>query len=276
MKLHLFRHLWGIERSWDVAFPLIKSVNYVGIEAGLPNSTDITHFSELLAAHNFEYIAQIFTAGKTVDEHLVSFRQQLSGAAVLNPVLVNCHSGKDSWTVEDSRRFFDGALQMEADQSLPVAHETHRGRILYNPWITAQLLDTFEQLHLCADFSHWVCVCERLLTNADELKIIRQCAERCIHIHARVGYEEGPQVPDPRAPEYQTHLAAHESWWDLIWAAQAAQNQPVSTLTPEFGPPAYAHTLPFTQMPVSDVSAICDWQAERQAQRFARLIDPSG
>jgi site-specific recombinase XerD len=44
-------------------------------------------------------------------------------------------------------------------------------------------------------------VAERMLHT--ETEIIRQCADRCIHIHARVGYEEGPQVPDP-------HMRWHE------------------------------------------------------------------
>ena len=44
-----------------------------------------------------------------------------------------------------------------------MAHETHRGRILFNPWITCRLLDRFEHLKLCCDFSHWVCVSERLI-----------------------------------------------------------------------------------------------------------------
>ena len=47
------------------------------------------------------------------------------------------------------------------------------------------------------DFSHWVCVCERLIE--DQIDIVRQCAERCLHVHARVGYEEGPRSPN-RAP----------------------------------------------------------------------------
>lgn len=85
-----------------------------------------------------------------------------------------------------------------------------------------------------------------------------------------MGYEEGPQVPDPRAPEYGTHLAAHEAWWDLIWASQARRGFEVSTLTPEFGPPRYLHTLPYSDCPVADLEAVCDWQALRQAKRFQR------
>ena len=43
-------------------------------------------------------------------------------------------------------------------------------------------------------------------------------AGRAHHIHARVGCEQGPQVPHPAAPEYQEALTAHERWWTQILA----------------------------------------------------------
>ena len=46
--------------------------------------------------------------------------------------------------------------------------------------------------------------------------------------------------------------------------------QPLTySLTPEFGPPSYQHTLPADGTPIGDLAEICDWQAARQAQRFA-------
>ena len=82
-----------------------------------------------------------------------------------------------------------------------------------------------------------------------------------------MGYEEGPQVPDPRAPEWFRHLEAHENWWALVRASQKARAMAVATVTPEFGPAPYLHTLPFTQAPVADLAHICDWMA----RRFVRL-----
>jgi hypothetical protein len=180
--------------------------------------------------------------------------------------MINSHSGRDAWNDDQSRDFFEQALELEAALDIPVAHETHRGRILFNPWVTQRLIQQFENLHLCFDISHWVCVCERLLDT--ELDIIQQCAERCIHLHTRVGYEQGPQVPDPRAPEYQRHLEAHERWWQMVWDAQISRGQKISTLTPEFGPPDYLHTLPYSNMPVADLWEVCNWMAQRQAVRF--------
>jgi sugar phosphate isomerase/epimerase len=267
MQLLLARHLWGVAESWEVALPQFAAAGYRAIETPAPPPAERARFRSLLDANGLQYIAMIFTSGATVADHLAAFRSQVAAAAELNPILINAHSGRDAWNADDADRFFAEALTIEADMPIPVAHETHRGRATFTPWATARLLDRFDQLRLCCDLSHWVCVCERLID--DQEAIIRQCATRCIHLHARVGYEQGPQAPDPRAPEYRPHLEAHERWWGMIWDAQAARGMPVSTLTPEYGPPGYLHTLPYTNVPVADLRAICDWQAQRATAQFA-------
>jgi sugar phosphate isomerase/epimerase len=268
MRLLLFRHLWGVSGSWEEVFPKFKAAGYHGIETSVPPPEDCERLQRLLSQHGLELILQVFTSGETVDAHLESFRRQIEEARLLRPHLINAHSGRDAWDESEALRFFERALAIEDAAGVTVAHETHRGRILFQPWICRRLLAQFKRLQLCCDYSHWVCVCERLLE--DQHEILQQCASRCVHLHARVGYEQGPQVSDPRAPEYAAQLAAHESWWRMIWDAQDGRGDETSTLTPEFGPPGYAHTLPFTGMPVSDVWEICDWQARRQAANFVR------
>jgi len=272
MKLILFRHLWGAAGEWEDLFPRFKPAGYRGIESPIPPAEDRKRFRALLRKHDLGFIAQVFSHGKTIADHLESLREQIAATKSFGPRFINAHSGQDAFSEDQSIRLFEGALRLEAKCGVSIAHETHRGRVLFNPWITSRLLRRFPDLKLCCDFSHWVCVCERLI--ADQIAIIRQCAEHCLHVHARVGYEQGPQVPDPRAPEYRRHLETHESWWRLIWQAQARRGFRVSTLTPEFGPPHYQHTLPFTRVPVSNLEEICDWQARRQAEAFARRSKP--
>ena len=263
----MFRHLWGITESWESLFPKIRALGFQGIEHIVPEDAQRLRFQELLDENRFKYIAQIITTGTSVDDHIGSFRRNVELAAALKPQTINCHSGCDWFSEEQSRRYFCEALEFEAKIGIPVAHETHRGRILYNPWITETLLKQLPELKLSCDFSHWVVVSERLLES--EREIVAQSAEHCIHVHARVGYEEGPQVPDPRAPEYERHVAAHEQWWDMVWDAQQRKGMKESTLTPEFGAPDYLHTLPYTRTPVADLWDICNWQAERQRSRFS-------
>lgn len=270
MKLLLLRHLWGVSEPWETAFPRFKAAGYAGVESALPPLEQRRKFRQLLKTHRLEYIPQIFTHGKTVAEHLDSFSAQVEEARAFAPRFINSHSGRDAFTEEESIRFFDGALEIEQAKGITVAHETHRGRILYNPWVAERMLTRFRPLQLCCDFSHWVCVCERLLNT--EAEILARCARHCAHLHARVGFEQGPQVPDPRAPEYAGHLEAHERWWQTIWQAQQAAGVKISTLTPEFGPPPYQPTLPYTLAPVSQLNEICDWQAQRQSDQFTRCL----
>ena len=267
MELKLIRHLWGVEQAWEETFPRFRAEGFTGIECRLPVPIERGRFQRLLAAYGFAFIPQIFTDGTSVAEHLASFRAQVQDAVSAQPLLINAHTGSDAWSLDEAKRFYDGALAVERAAGVTVCHETHRGRYFYSPWVTRDLIKCFPDLRLCCDFSHWVCVAERLIDS--ELPIIRLCAELAGHVHARVGYEEGPQVPDPRAPEYLGHVEAHERWWDLVWQAQQARGMTVSTLTPEFGPPAYLHTIPHTNAPVADLWAICAWQAKRQAERFA-------
>jgi sugar phosphate isomerase/epimerase len=256
--------MWGVERPWRAALPLLKELGFIGIEAPLPSLQQ--HPEVLAATPGLRYLPMIFTEGDTVADHVRSFREQLTASLAYEPDLVTCHDGRDAFSLDEAAAYYEAVLAIEADLGVRVAHETHRGRILYNPWTTARLLDRFDGLLLCCDFSHWVCVCERLIDDQED--IIRQCARQALHLHARVGYEEGPQVPDPRAPEYADHVAAHERWWDILWDAQQARGFEATTLTPEFGPPFYMRTLPHTNVPVADLWDICTWQAQRQARRF--------
>lgn len=270
MQLKTFRHLWGITVPFEKAFPLINSEGYDGIEYKGAVAAANPHFKNLLEQYQFDFIAQVHTAGQTVDEHIASFKDIIRASLPLNPIFFNSQSGKDSWNTEQKHEFISRALEFESEIGIPVAHEIHRGRITYNPWDTRDFFLAFSELKLCCDFSHWVCVCERLIDS--EIEIIKLCADRCIHLHSRVGYEQGPQVSDPRAPEYESHLNAHENWWNIIWEAQRAKGMQVSTLTPEFGPPEYHHTLPFSKTPVSDLWEICNWMNNRQKNRFDQPI----
>lgn len=268
MELLTFRHLWGVNTPWEHSFLQFKQAGYDGIETRLPDTEQAERFRDLISAHDYAYIPQIFTAGSTVREHIESFRAQVEFASIFNPQLVNCHAGSDMFSLAEAEAFFKDAVRIADEVGVAVAHETHRGRVLYHPTIAEQVLDAVPDLKLCADFSHWVCVCERLIDA--QLPIIERCAKHTIHLHARVGFEEGPQVPDPRAPEYQGHVEAHERWWDIVWKTQAEAGTSQSTITPEFGPPRYLHTLPFTGAPLADLEEICNWQADRQRERFSK------
>lgn len=276
MHLDVFRSLWGVVGPWEESFPRIKAAGFDGIEVRVPTAADQDgqrhRLRSLLDAHGFDLIAEVSALGYVIPprdatpaDHLADLRRQIPAALRLKPRFINGYHGCDAWSWDDQRRFFAGFLELEREFGIPMTVETHRGRSLFNPWITRDLLNEFP-LKLTCDFSHWVVVAERLIDS--EWPIIEQCARHCWHIHARVGYDQGPQVPDPRAPEYAEAVAAHERWWDACWRAMAARGMERSTLSPEFGIEGYLHHLPYTDVPVANLWDICTWQGLRQRTRF--------
>lgn len=272
LKLLLVRHLWGIDLANGFA-PYISGwhdAGYKAIETPLLGLPDRNLFHQTLKQEHLAWIPQVFsnmfTPAGTVAEHLLSLKTQIEECLDENPLFINGHTGSDAWSFAEAEDFYGAATEMEKIIGVPLTHETHRSRYFSNPWNTEKILRRFPSLKLTCDYSHWVCVAERLLQ--DCTNILELCAAHCWHIHARVGYEEGPQVPDPRAPEWEHHLSVHEEWWQQIWKAQKSSGREVSTLTPEFGPPPYLHTIPYTQAPVADLNSICNWIAQRQRDRF--------
>jgi hypothetical protein len=273
MKLKLVRHLWGVDLNggFNQYLPRWREVGYEAVEVSLRFVPDRSAFQRFLKDSGWQWIAQVFSRefvpGGTVRQHLDSLQEQIEECLDSQPLFFNAHGGSDAWSLAEAEDFYGAVLDLERRVGLAIAHETHRMRCFGNPWTTRAILSRFPNLKLTCDFSHWVCVTERLLEDCGE--IIQMAAQRCHHLHARVGYEEGPQVPDPRAPEWARHLAAHEKWWELIRVSQQQRGMAVATVTPEFGPAPYLHTLPFTQAPVADLADICDWMARRLRQQHA-------
>ena len=119
--------------------------------------------------------------------------------------------------------------------------------------VTRQHIEKHLQLKLTFDVSHWCNVHESML--ADQKETVDMALERVAHIHARIGHPEGPQVNDPRAPEWEAVVKQHFDWWDKV-AERKKKNGELMTVLTEFGPADYMPTLPYTKQPVADQWAI--------------------
>lgn len=91
-----------------------------------------------------------------------------------------------------------------------------------------------------------------MVVHESDLSAQRTNLELAISRSRHIGYEEGPQVTDPCAPEWERHLNNHLSIWQSIVDNCKSLDLEFLTITPEFGPPNYMHTLPFSNKPVSD------------------------
>ncbi len=280
MKLEIFRTLWGYRGTWQQALLEARTAGFDGFEARVPEAAaERAAFAAFLRDNRVPYIAIVFTStpvlplqSATPADHLADFARKLQWAAELEPRLVNVLAGNDRWPLAQQVDFFGAALDIARRSGLHCSFETHRARSLFNPWLTLQLIEQVPDLRFTSDISHWVVTCERLLDDpADDLSAF---VERVQHIQARVGYDQGPQVPHPGAPEYAAALAFHQQHWEAIWRAQQARGFTGTTLTPEFGPDGYLHHLPFTDVPVADLWGLNAWMGRTEREHFNAFLHP--
>jgi len=276
MKLQRFKTMWGFEGDFETACLQAETAGFDGIEGPAPEEAGTrAYWKACLQKHGLHYIAEAVTGGGYVPrrdlgvrEHLHDLETVLSRSAELEPLFVTCIGGLDAWSEAESLRFFREGMKLADKYGLEISFETHRSRSLFNPWVTRRIVRALPQIALTADISHWCVVCERQMDT--EMETIEAIAPNVRHIHARVGYDQGPQVPHPAAPEYADALKAHQACWERFWDAQQKRGLEVSTMTPEFGPDGYLHTLPFTQAPVSDLWQINRWTGETERRHFER------
>ncbi|RZK46938.1 MAG: sugar phosphate isomerase/epimerase, partial [Pedobacter sp.] len=144
-------------------------------------------------------------------------------------------------------------IQLSKQTGIAICHETHRSRIMFAAPVTRQHIESNPDIQLTFDVSHWCNVHESMLEDQEEAVVL--ALQRAEHIHARIGHPEGPQVNDPRAPEWEKIVARHLQWWDAIVERKKKENSPITILT-EFGPPDYMPTEPYTRKPLADQWAI--------------------
>lgn len=279
MELLTFKTLWGYPDSQNIeslslACQMAEDDGFNGIEGPVPaNSLVRENLAGTLAQKKLHYIAEVCTAGSyvpdrnaTVKDHLEDMQRQLQHLTPLKPLLVNCIGGCDRWCVNDSLAFFDRAMELADKCGVTISFETHRGRSLYSPWAAEEILGR-SPLPLTCDFSHWCVVCEGMGESEDDL--LKRMAGHALHIHGRIGYDQGPQVSDPRSRLYKTDLEKHLRWWRWIWDSQREKGETRSTLTPEFGPDGYQMVDPDTGSPEGDLAEINHWMAEKLKTEFA-------
>lgn len=274
MQLNTFKTLWGNSLPIEAACEQAVNAGFSGIEGQAPdNRPQQLEMLRAIKQNGCDYIAEIVTGGDyvpdrswTMDQHLDDLKRQIENSLMVGCSFATCITGCDAWEESQSIEFFQHALEIANESDITLSFETHRSRSFFNPWVTQRIIEQIPTLKLTADISHWCVVCERLMDT--EITTIQALANQVHHIHARVGYDQGPQVPHPAAPEYAEALASHQRIWEMFWTQQYLKGYAVSTMTPEFGPDGYLHQLPFTQMPVADLWKINQWMGATEREHF--------
>ncbi len=251
MKLLILCPQWGYEHlPLEDFFLKVKEAGYDGIDTWLPKSnSEKKKFLSLLDTYKLAIVGHQHQAtGNTIKEYCKSLEYHLTRILECNPLLINSHSGRDYFSSEEQLRVIDTIEEFSVKNNIIVAHETHRGRIGYSPYQAMELFKLRPSMKITADFSHWTCVTESFLENSPE--ILQEAIIRTKHIHARVGYTQGPQIPDPRLPDWQNPVEFFIEIWKRIIRYQKSKRALFFTITPEFGPPPYMWTRTDNGSPV--------------------------
>ena len=258
---------WGFKGNLEEFCASAKKDGYDGIEVWVPGSaSEMKALSDTVS--NAGLKLGLLAGGHDVNPtlHKKQFADAIDRAISLKPIYINCHSGKDYFSFEDNAEMLAMTFKRSTESGIPIYHETHRGRMLFAAHVSKNFIDRFKDLKLTLDISHWCNVHESLL--GDQQISVEAALARTSHIHARIGHAEGPQVNDPRAPEWKNEVKAHFDWWDKVIARKKAEGQSITFLT-EFGPPNYMQTLPFSGQPVADQWAINKYMMETLRKRYS-------
>ena len=271
MKLKFLCPYWGSENLSAKSF-LLKALTegYSGVEINFPEDEAFVEefLSELQHIRNtvdpdFLFIAQqvLPAAKESVSEYTHRMIHRLEFLTTLSPDAINSHTGKDYYDWRDNIDIIAKAEQVVLTAGIPLWHEIHRGRFSFHLKTLLQYLTIFPQLKLVADLSHFCVVSESDLH--DQQDLLTQIYPNIAHIHARVGFEQSPQVNNPFAPEWAHHLARYRSWWQEIIEHHTEANKSHFTITPEFGPFPYMPQAPFSRDPMAD-----QWQVNLQMKQY--------
>lgn len=242
MKISYFCTTWGQKSaSWDAFFRKVKQAGYDGVETSLPPEGEEREFLDGLKKYQLGFIAQHWeTVTIDFNAHKAEYADRIRSLAALKPLFINSHTGKDHFSFKQNIALLDIATQVAEESGISIFHETHRGRFAFAAHITSGYL---EQSHpdLTLDVSHWCSVAESLLQ--DQRPALNLALDHTRHIHARVGFEQGPQVSDFMLPQYKSALQFHLECWDSVVQKHRNSGSSSLSITPEFGPPPYMQII---------------------------------
>lgn len=258
---------WGFNGTHDEFCAKVKATGYDGIEMWWPNNeSDRAKLFEALAKHHLKVGFLCGSGEADFQKHEIQFQNSIKAVAAMKPIYINCHSGKDFFSAEQNLKLIEFTNTISAQTGVPIYHETHRSRALFSTPVAKNFISKSPQLKITLDISHWCNVHESLL--GDQTEVVDLTLSRTEHIHARIGHAEGPQVNDPRAPEWKDAVQAHLNWWDKVVNRKKKEGGHITFLT-EFGPPDYMPTLPYTRQPLANQWEINVYMMELLRKRYS-------
>lgn len=241
MNIEFYSPYWGSEALPFTEFVKeVQVAGYDGVEMSFPDENILERDRRvaILRDAGLKLIAQHWeTEVPHHGNHLEEYRRRLTFLTGTNPVFISSQTGRDFFPFEQNMRLLTAADEISGNAGVPILHETHRSKLTFAAHITRKYLEKFPAMRLTLDISHWFCVHERYLN--DQAEALELAISRSDHIHARIGHDQGSQVPDFRVPEWAEVLEKHLLIWDRIRDRAVSDSRHNLTVTPEFGPPPY-------------------------------------
>ncbi|WP_299365794.1 sugar phosphate isomerase/epimerase [Winogradskyella sp.] len=261
MQLRFLYPFWGSEAlNLEAFLNIVKTNGFDGIEINVPKDAIFeTAFYDTLnkeRQQNPDFICVLQQVlglqPETPSSYLERVIKRLENLVHYQPNFINSHTGRDYFSFDDNCRIIETVENFSAKYNIPVYHEIHRGRFTFHALTTLKYLEKFPEIKLVGDLSHWCVVSESMLQNQED--IIAKVILHIQHLHARIGFEQTPQINDPFAPEWEAYLEQYLDWWKQIIRLHNGKYQ--FTITPEFGPFPYMPEEPFTKNPLANQKAI--------------------
>jgi sugar phosphate isomerase/epimerase len=237
---------WGSEHTpWPIFLNQVKGAGFDGIEVyPLQTPADKPDMLHLLEDTGMEFslLHAEMTEGRDVERYQQALERNLYTlvnyqTGRIKPQFITTQTGREYYTQEQMAGCFDICDRISRESGIPIIQETHRNKWSYAAHVVKDYLQKFPSLRLALDISHWVCVSESWLE--DQQEAVDLAIRHTVHVHARVGHTQGPQVTDPRAKENEEALEHHLQCWDKWIAHLRSAKISKCTITPEFGPPPY-------------------------------------
>ena len=271
MNTKFFCPRWGSENlSWKDFFTKAKNAGYDGIEFGVPRdlpTATLDEIGNLAVKHDMLLIPQHYdTYEANYSKHYDLYCEWLEKIKPYKAIKIDSQTGKDFFNFDQNYSLIKAAEKFTQETGVAIYHETHRNKFSFASHITKEYLEKIPSLQITLDISHWVFVAESFL--GDQPEAVNLAIKRTEHLHAMVGYTEGPQVPDPRINEWQQALQTHLTWWDKIAKRKKKEND-VLTITPEFGPFPYMVPLPGSGEPITNQWDVNVYMMELLRKRYS-------
>ena len=191
---------WGFEGDIFQFCEKASAAGYDGIEVWVPtDKKGSIELNDAVKKYNLKLGLLAGGHDKEFINHKKQFQASIIAGIALNPIYINCHTGKDYFLFQQNKELISYTIQQSVSSGIPIYHETHRGRSLFAGHITKSYVDDIQQLRLTLDISHWCNVHESLL--ADQEGMVDAALLRADHIHARVGHARSGIADGAKRPD---------------------------------------------------------------------------